>query len=155
MLGDFRGYFGGHSLLSRVDGADGFVEFLSQKALQEIAASAGLDGPLDLDIADVGCEDDDAGTGGLPTDGVGGLNAVHFGHLQIHEGNIRTILTKKLDGFQAVARLSDQFHVGLFSYQGGDAFTENRVVIHAENSNHRVSSYLRDRRKKARRLGVV
>src|SRR5437764_13659202 len=105
MLGDFRGYFGGNSLLSRVDGADGFDEFLSQKALQEIAASAGLDGPLDLDIADVGCEDDDAGTGGLATDGVGGLNAVHFGHLQIHEGNIRTILTKQFDGVETVARV--------------------------------------------------
>src|SRR3954447_22426921 len=103
MLGDFGGYFRGHPLLSRVDGADCVYEFLSQKALQEIAASAGLDGPLDLNVADVGCEDDDAGTGGLPTDGVGGLDSVHLGHLQIHERNIRTILTKEFDGFEAVA----------------------------------------------------
>ena len=88
MVREFGGDFGRDTLLPSVNGADGVEKFAMQEAFQQVSASAGFEGANDLDVTGVGGEDDETSVGKFGADGAHGVDAVHAGHLQIHEHDV-------------------------------------------------------------------
>ena len=57
------------------------------------------------------------------------VDAVHFRHLQVHEGDVRMVSPKLLDRLAASGRLSHQRHIRLNGEQAGDPFAHQRMII--------------------------
>ncbi len=60
-----------------------------------------------------------------------GIDAVHFRHLQIHQGYIRTMYSELFDRLAAVGSLGNQCHVRLTGQKRGHALAEQGMVVDA------------------------
>src|ERR1700677_810053 len=135
VIGEFGGDFWRDAFVSGMDGADGIEQFAMQQTFQQIRAGAGFESADDLDVTGVGGEGDEARVGKFSADGAHGVDAVHAGHLQIHEHDIGPMQTKLFDGFQAIGSLADELQVGLIGNERGDALAQNRVIVDQGDAN--------------------
>ncbi len=110
-------------------------QLLVHQTLQEVAPCARLQCPQRLRIAGIGRQHDNARLGEFAADGDDRVEAAHFGHLQIHQRDIRDMRPKLLNGLAAGRRVCNQLHVGLGVYQGGDARAHELVIVDGENAN--------------------
>src|SRR5258708_5039131 len=145
MLGEFRGHFGRHPLLPGVNQTDGLQKFLPQKTLEQVAASAGFERAQHLNVSRVSGQNNNSRRRKLPANRNHGIDAVHFRHLQIHQGYIRTMDSELFDRLAAVGSLGNECHVRLTGQEGGHALAEERMVVDRENANRGpISAHLGD-----------
>ena len=135
VIGEFGGDFRRDAFVSGMDGADGLEQFAMQETFQQVGASAGFESADDLDVTGVGGEDDKARVGKFAADGAHGVDAVHAGHLQIHEHDIGPMEAELFDGLQAIGGLTDELQVGLIGNERGDALTQDRVIVDQGDAN--------------------
>jgi hypothetical protein len=57
------------------------------------------------------------------------VDTVHFRHLNIKEGHIRSHQTKLLDRLEPVGSLGKQLHIGLIGQHCGQALAKDRMII--------------------------
>ena len=57
----------------------------------------------------------------------GGFNAIHFGHEQVHQNDIRFQLQGKPDGIQSIVRLADHLDIFYLCQEGFDASADDPV----------------------------
>src|SRR5713101_6819093 len=84
-----------------------------QQTLEQVRSSAGLEGTQHLDVSHVSRQNDDSSRGEFSANRDHGVDAVHFWHLQIHQGYIGTMFSELFDRLAAVRSLSNKFHVRL------------------------------------------
>src|SRR5215210_4125193 len=135
MLGEFRGHLGRDPLLPGMNQTNSLKKFLPQLTLEQVGSSPGLERAQYLDVSCVSRQDDDPRGGEFGAYRDHGVYAVHFRHLQIHQGYIRMMFSELFDRLMAVRSLSNQGHVRLTGQQSGNALTEERMVVNAENAN--------------------
>jgi hypothetical protein len=81
-------------------------------------------------IAGVGRQDDDFRIGKFPANRDHRIQAVHFGHLQVHPSDVGPVLAELLNRFPAIHSLRYKAHVRLCRQDPGQPLSEHRVVIH-------------------------
>jgi hypothetical protein len=59
------------------------------------------------------------------------------GSRRVHERNIRPVLPELLDRLATVRCFGNEVHVRLIPYDRRDPFTQQRVIVNAENANSR------------------
>src|SRR5690348_11885559 len=103
MLSDFGGNLSGQALLPSMDSANRLQKFLSQHALQQVTPGPGFDSARDLEIPGMGCQDDNSSFGELAANRADGVDTAHLWHLQIHERDVRMMLSKLFERLSAVS----------------------------------------------------
>src|SRR5208337_3633525 len=136
VLSQLRRDFGRYSLVSSMDTPDRVQQFSAYVSLQDVSPSTRFDGAQDLNIPGIGRQYDDLGVREFVSDPVDGFGAIHIGHLNIHQSDIRPVPSKLLDGLLAVGRLGYQLHVWFSLNQGRDSLAQKGMVIHGEDPNH-------------------
>lgn len=104
-------------------------------ALEDVSASAGSQSTDHLNITAVGRENDDSGVREFFLDLCDCLGAIQIRHLKVHQGHFGTEPAKLFDRFRSGRSFSNDLHVGFGVHKGGDAFAEQRVIIHGEDPN--------------------
>src|SRR5215469_16863343 len=97
--------------------------------------SAGLQSPVDVFVPVIGCQHDDATVGIFLTDFGNCLHAAHSRHSQVHERNIRPVLSKLLDRLLSICRLSHYLHTGFGSYHAGKTLANYWMIVDDHYSN--------------------
>ena len=69
-----------------------------------------------------------------------GIDAIHHRHLQVHEGDIRTMGSELVDRLAAIGSLSNQFQIGLNGQQRGHTLAEEGMVVDREDANRSAAS---------------
>ena len=136
---DFRG----DVLLSCMHPADHLDKLPAWHGLEHVAYSACLEGATDLYISFEGRKHDDAGIRELGANGDHCIDAADIGQSEVHERNVRPMLTETLYSLAPVGRLGDQEHVRFIPDDGCDSFPHERMVVDAEDSNWRGVAHLR------------
>lgn len=106
-----------------------------QSILEQVSPRASLQGALNLDVSRVGGEHDDAGIGEFPENGDHGIQAIHFRHLQVHEGYVGMVLAKLLDRLTPIRSFANELHIRLTTDEPGDSFSQDRMVVDRQNPN--------------------
>ncbi len=121
------------------DGAHRRGEVFGRDVLEDEAAGAGLEGPVDVFVGVEGRQDDDLeGPVGLFEDGSGGGKAVHFRHADVHQDDVGSVLAGGVDGFEAVAGFGDDVDVGLVVQDHGEAATHEGLVVDDDDADGHV-----------------
>src|ERR1700724_1259777 len=94
MLGDVMGYLRRDMLLSLMDFANHLHQLLPGHALQHVSACPGFESALDLDISFEGGQHNDACIRKLGSDDDGGIDAADIRKPEIHQRDIRPVLSK-------------------------------------------------------------
>ena len=94
-----------------------------------------MKGAKDVLVAVIGGEDDDAGFGEVLADLAGSVDAVHLGHLEVHEDDIRQQGGVGCDCLLAVADGADYLKVRCGGEQGGEPLTDDLVIFDEQNTN--------------------
>ena len=110
-------------------------QLLRRHALQHVAARAGGQRALNLDVPFERRQHDDARVGELVADRDHRVDAADVRQAEIHQRDVRTMLAEALDRLAAGRRLGDQHHVRLAVDDGGDAFAQQRMIVDAEDAD--------------------
>ena len=89
------------------------TQLLGRHGLQQVAARAGLERALDLDVALERGEHEDARLGELRADRAQRLDPVHVRQPQVQQRDVRPVSAELLEALAAAGRLRDQRHVRL------------------------------------------
>src|SRR4029453_9415315 len=89
----------------------------------------------DVLIAVVSSQHNNPSRGKFGAQGTRRLYAAHHRHAQIHEGNVRLVLTKQLERLRAVWRLSNYRQVRLGVDQRHDALADDVMIVDDHDSN--------------------
>src|SRR5579863_5860456 len=116
-----------------MDSTDGFQELSMHLSLQQVSSRPCLESSYHLSVASVSGQDDDPGIWEFLLDLMDRLNAIQPVHLNVHQGYIRSVRPKLLDGFFAIRGLCNQLHVTFSVDQCGDPLTEERMVVHGKD----------------------
>ena len=143
VLGELRRHVVRDPLAAGVDLADRLDQLPRRHALEQVAARAGRERALDLDVALEGREHDDASVGELGADGGERVDAAHVGQAQVHERHVGPLRPVLLDASRPVRRLGHELHVGLRVDQRADPLAQQRMVVHAQDSNTRCFGHCR------------
>jgi hypothetical protein len=73
------------------------------------------------------------GFGQMPADPLGGLDAVHAGHADIHDDNIGLQFFCQINGFAPIGGLTDDFDIRLFLEKAGQTLSNYRMIIGHQN----------------------
>ena len=113
--------------------ANHFDKLFPRHGLEHVALSTCLKCLLDFNVSLRGCKHDDPGIRKLGADGYHCVDAADVGHPQIHESNVRPVITETLNGFASASRLGYQCHVGFIPNYRCDSFPHDRMIVHAED----------------------
>jgi len=72
---------------------------------------------------------DDSRFGKFLANGNHRIQAVHVGHLQVHQDDVWAVLTKLLDRFPSIRSFRNQPHVRLGGQERCDPASENGVIV--------------------------
>jgi hypothetical protein len=118
-----------------VDPADHRHKFLERRAFQDIPASPGGEGPLDLDVAFGRRQHDDPRIReGPPNRGHRG-DAALVGEPQIHERDVGPMRLELRDRISRRGCHGEHLHVRLVRNHGGDPLAEDRMVVDAQDAD--------------------
>jgi hypothetical protein len=123
--------------------SNGIGQLHAEHALEQASGSAGFDGPGDLGVGPVGGQDDDSRVRELLANPKDGIPPVHERHLQVHEGDIRTVRAELLDGLAPVAGFRDHDHVRFALQERGDPFPKLRMIVHGQNPDGVIGAHVR------------
>ena len=59
----------------------------------------------------------------------GSFHAVQFGHGNVHDDHVRLQFFGQIHGFPSVARLTDDFHIGLRRQDHLESLPHHRVIV--------------------------
>ena len=111
------------------DRADRVDEFGEGDVLHDRAARAGRERVTERVRRPVRREDEDPGLRIVGENAPGRLDAVHVGHHEIHDDDVRIRLPRLADAALAVLRVADDREVGFRVDERGEAHAENGVVV--------------------------
>ena len=134
MFGEMSCHLRGNAFFARVRLTDDLDEILRRRGLEHITAGASLQRALDLHVAFESREHHNASVRVFRADGDQRIDAADIRKSQIHQGHIRLVLTKLLDGFMARSCLSYQKHVRLIFDEYGNPLSQQRMIIDTENT---------------------
>jgi hypothetical protein len=99
------------------------------RLFEYVATHACFKSPIDLLIAIITGKGDDLGLGIDLTNFLGGFDAVHTGHPQVHQRDIRMELLEGLHRLGAAPGLGDELHVLFVRQYGCDPFAHQGMII--------------------------
>ncbi len=102
LLEQFSGHAGVHIGAALDRAADGGNQILARRILEQIAVGPGTDGVKDPAVVIVGGQHQHTRLRKTFTDTARGLDAVHDGHAQIHEHQVRRKLLDQIDSLRTV-----------------------------------------------------
>ena len=102
-----------NALFSRMDLANRLRQILGRHALQHVGASPPFESALNLDVASNVVSMMMTGFREVRPDGDDRVDTAHVGKAEIHQGHVRRVNTKLLDGFEAGRRFAHERHIGL------------------------------------------
>lgn len=123
--GDFRGEVG----MAGEDAAQGTDEFGGAGVFGEVTADTGAEGAFDEGGIGVTGKGEEPGGGADLLHGVGHLDTVFAGQMDIDEDDIGDFGAGEFEGFGAVAGVANHLHIRLFGNQQAEAFAHHFVVI--------------------------
>lgn len=121
-----------------MDGANGEEDVFGFGAFDEIALRADFEGLTDGEFIGVHGEDDDAGGKLEGVDAFDGLKPVEAGHGNVDDEDVGLKTFDYFDGFEAVFGFTDDFDVGGAFKEGGDALTDDGMIVSDDDINHGV-----------------
>src|SRR6266446_223268 len=113
-----------------IDRFDGAHQFLQGGFFEHIATRAGLDDAQDIIGVAVHREDEDFYVGKFTMQEFGDRQAVHEGHVDVHEDDIGQDLLGFANGFEAIGGFADDDEAFLPGEAGTDSAPDKRMVIH-------------------------
>src|SRR5258705_13751753 len=126
-----------------------------QEIFQEVRPGASFEGAQRLDVAGVRRQDDDVRLWKFAANRNDRIDTVHLRHLQVHQGDIRTVRAELLNRFTSVGRFGDQRHVRLTGDEARDPLAEERMVVDRNNPNRaRLSAHDQTQERQLRRLAA-
>lgn len=117
-----------------MDLPDGFQKLLGAGILQQVSERARLHRGEDLVISGKAGEHENPGLGLLRGDPARGLYAVHAGHDEIHEDDVRLERGRLFHRFRPVLGLSDHLHVLFSCDEHLDSLADDRMVVHDQQA---------------------
>src|SRR5581483_1277497 len=115
VLGVVLGQVGGDSMWnvspSAVHRPDGLQQLGPDHVLQEVTGDSGLQRSTRQRITLICGQDDNSGLWVSASDRGDSIDAVDVRHLEIHQRDVRSLLTEHFDGFPAVRRFAYDHHV--------------------------------------------
>ena len=111
VLGELRRDLVRNALLAGVHLPHRLDQLLRRHVLQQVAARAGRERALDLDVALERRQHHDARVGELGADRDQRVDAAHVRQPQVHQRHVGPMLAEQLDGLAAGRRLRDHRHV--------------------------------------------
>ena len=103
---------------------DRLNQVAGRHVLEQVPARAGLQRPLNIDIAFERGEHDDAGVPELHSDRAQGVDASQIRESEVHQRDVGLVLAVSLNGFVAARRLGYQQHIRLTVDDGGNPFPQ-------------------------------
>ncbi len=116
-----------------VDGADGAGQRLGVDVLVDVSPGAGAQGGDHGALLGEAGDDQDAGGVGQFPQAAQGLDAVHAGHLDVHQDDVGLELLGAGHALGAVAGLADHLDVVLDLQEGAQAAADHLVVVDEED----------------------
>ena len=113
-----------------IDRFDGAHQFLQGGFFEHITTCAGLDDAQDIIGIAVHREDEDFYVGKLTMQEFGDRQAVHEGHVDVHEDDVGQKILGFANGFKAIGRFADDGEAFLPGEAETDSAPDNRMVIH-------------------------
>ncbi len=108
---------------------------LGEGVLQQVAAGAGLHGPVDVLVGVVAGHHDDVGLRGKLADLGDDVGAAQAGHAQIQQGDVGLVLGKGGDGAASVRRLGHHLHVRFRVDDGAQPHPHHLVIVGHQHSD--------------------
>src|SRR5258708_11516565 len=102
MLGELRGQLGRHPVLPGMNETNSLQKFLPEETLEQVGSSASFERAQHLDVSRVSRQNDDSRGREFAANRDHGIDAIHFRHLQIHQGYIMAMLSEFVDRLAAV-----------------------------------------------------
>jgi hypothetical protein len=89
--------------------------------------------PKNLYVAFVGRQHDDLRVPKFSPNRRDGIEAVHLGHLQVHNRDIRPMRAKLLDCLAPIRGFRDQSHIWFVTEQDSYAFPNEDMIVNCKN----------------------
>ena len=118
--------------MNRADRRD---QLLGGHALQQIGARAGLQRAIDVLIAVIGCEHNEARLRRLHADALDHLDAAQARQPQIDQRDIRLVLAKLRDGLHAVRGLAHHLQAFHHVQQRHQPLAHHVMIFHHQHAN--------------------
>src|SRR5438445_671799 len=112
-----------------IDRFDGAHQFLQGCFFEHIAARPGLDDAQDIFGVAVHREDEDFDVWKFTAQVFGDRQAVHEGHINVHEDDVRQKLLRFANGFEAISGFADDGEAFLPGETGTDSAPDNGMVV--------------------------
>jgi hypothetical protein len=122
--------------------ADCVDEVLGWRVLQHVAGGAGFDCPHDRLVGVVGGHHENGDVGTSLPHRPGRFDAVHLGHPEIHQDDVRLLCQHRRECGATVGNIGNDLDVRLVLEQGDHALSHDRVVVghhHSDRSAHGVT----------------
>ena len=136
-LDETAGYRRGEQRVTGGDGADGVGEVGSADVLEQEAAGSRSDGGVDVFVQVEGRQHEHPGRRRSAGDRFCCLDAVEYGHADVHQHDIGIQGSAGSDGLLAVGRLAHDLDVGLRVENHREAAANKFLVVDDQSSDHR------------------
>src|ERR1700722_10300070 len=117
-----------------MDGAYGPQKFLIQISLEQVSPSTPVHSVFDITV--VSGQYDNSRAGKFLANRCHSIQAVHSGHLQVHQGDVRLVRTELLNRFSTTGSFRHHSHVWLAPQKRGQRLQEQRMVVDRKNPDH-------------------
>ena len=111
------------------EGVDGAEDYFAAFAFCDVAAGAGGLGDIDEVGAIVHGEEQDGSAGGDLGDFTGGGEAVHHGHGDVEDDDVRVQSLRLLNGFAAIGGFSADLDTGTGAEDCAHAYAHSFVIV--------------------------
>lgn len=118
-----------------VSAAHRIGKFVGVNIFENVRERAGADGGKNIFVSVVRGEDDNLRARAVRFDETRSLNAIHIGHVQVHENDVRRELGDEFDSRLAIFRFTDDLNIGEGVEIAGQAETHNAMVVHEDEGD--------------------
>jgi hypothetical protein len=128
-------YLGRDNATARMHFANHVDQIVGDRVLQQVAHRSGLERTIDVLVAVIHRQRDDArGAIELP-DAARRFGTADDGKLQIHQRDVGAARQELRNGVLAVAGFGHHLHVGLHSDDARDAFADQAMIVDAQHAD--------------------
>jgi len=107
------------------------------RIFEQVTSCSSFEGTKNLDIAFVSRQYDDLRLGKFSTNRRDGIEAVHLGHLQVHNRDIRPMRAKFLDCLAPIRSFRYQSQFRFTTDECSYALSYKNMIIHCKNPDLR------------------